>query len=333
MTKTFARVRSVGHYVPPKVVTNKDLEKLMDTSDEWIQQRSGIKERRYAEKDVSTSDLGVEAAKAALQNADLKPEDIDLVLVATLCPDHFFPGTSALIQHKLGMTTTPAMDIRCQCPGFIYGLTTAKAFIEAGQFQKILLIGTELHSKALDFSDQGRDVTVLFGDGAGAAVIEASPAPEYGILSGHLYTQGEYARKLMIESPGMSSEKMISEEDMKERKHFPYMEGRYVFKHAVTRVSESVKECLEHNNVSVDDVDLFVFHQANKRINETVADMLKIPANKTFHNIQKYGNCSAASIPICLSECVEQGLIEKGSLVCLSAFGSGFSWGSSLIRW
>jgi 3-oxoacyl-[acyl-carrier-protein] synthase-3 len=185
----------------------------------------------------------------------------------------------------------------------------------------------------LDFSDQGRDVTVLFGDGAGAAVIEASPAPEYGILSNHLYTEGEHAEKLWIQSPGVATPKLIEKEYLDERLHFPAMEGRYVFKHAVTRVSECVQTALKANSVTVDDVDMFVFHQANRRINETVAEHLHIPANKTFHNIDKYGNCSAASIPICLSECIEQGLIKPGSLVCMAAFGSGFNWASSMVRW
>lgn len=333
MSKTYARIRSVAHYTPPRVVKNTDLEKLMDTSDEWIFQRSGIKERRYAEESDTCSSLGLEAAKKALIKAKLKPEDLDLILVATLTPDHFFPGNSVFIQNSLGLHSTPAMDIRCQCPGFIYGLATARAFIESGQYKRVLVVGTELHSKALDFSTEGRDVTVLFGDGAGAAIIEASPAPEYGILSTHLYSEGEHANKLWIESPGVATPRMIEKSYLDERKHFPYMEGRYVFKHAVTRVSECVNVALEANRVDVDDVDLFVFHQANRRINETVADMLKIPSHKTFHNIEKYGNCSAASIPICLSECVEQGLIKPGSLVCLAAFGSGFNWASSMIRW
>jgi 3-oxoacyl-[acyl-carrier-protein] synthase-3 len=320
-------------YVPPKVVSNFDLQQRMDTSDEWIQQRSGIRERRHVAPGVNTSDLAYEASRAALDAAGCKPEDLDLVIVATLSPDHYFPGTSAFLQAKLGLESTPAMDVRCQCSGFLYALNVGQLFVGSGQYNRVLICGAEVHSPALDMTTRGRDVAVLFGDGAGAAVLEPSDDPERGILSVHLHAQGEFAKRLWIEAPTMSETPYISHEQIDAGRIYPQMDGRFVFKHAVLRMPEVIREALTANAKSSSDVDLFVFHQANVRINEYAAQALEIPPEKLFNNIDKYGNCSAASIPMCLDECRRTGRLKDGDLVCLAAFGAGFTWASALIRW
>ena len=330
-TAVKARISGTGMYVPPKVVTNKDLEKLMDTSDEWIRQRSGIEERRYVEG-VGTSELAYEAANNALDSAGISPEDLDLILVATLSPDHQFPGTSAVLQAKLGLKTTPSMDLKCQCSGFIYSLNVAKLFVESGQYNRVLVVGAEAHSPVLDFSTEGRDVTVLFGDGAGAAIVERSEDQSH-LQNCILHSQGEFADKLNILRPGTTNGEWLTEEHKKNREHFPFMEGRYVFKHAVTRLAEVVKETLDANGMDISEIDHFLFHQANLRINEKVAATLGIPAEKCHNNIMKYGNCSAAAIPILLDECVRSEKITKGDTILMAAFGAGFTWAGSVIKW
>lgn len=330
-SKRKAKISGTGMFVPPKVVTNKDLEVLMDTSDEWIRKRSGIEERRYVEG-VGTADLAFEAAKSALKAANLSPEDLDLIVVATLSPDHQFPGTSAILQAKLGLNTTPSMDIKCQCSGFIYSLNVAKLFVESGQYDKVLVVGAEAHSPILDFSTEGRDVTVLFGDGAGAAIIEPS-SNESEILNCILHSQGEFADKLNILRPGTKDGVWLTDEHKEKGEHFPYMEGRYVFKHAVTRLGEVVRETLEKNSMSINDIDHFLFHQANLRINESLAKSLGIPSKKCHNNIMKYGNCSAAAIPMLLDECVREEKIKKGDNVLMAAFGAGFTWAGSIFKW
>lgn len=327
------RIAGTGMYVPKKVVTNFDLAKLMDTSDEWIQQRSGIVERRYAEEGEHPSDLALQASKNAIAAAGITPPDIDLILVATLSPEHYFPGTSVFLQKKLGLSTTPAMDIRCQCSGFIYGMKVAQGLIASGQYNRILLCGVEVHSRGLDFSSAGRDVTVLFGDGAGAIVLEASDDPKRGLLHTVLHAQGEFADKLWMPFPSMCQMPFIKKEQVEDGSIAPKMEGRFVFKHAVTRMPEVVAEALEKAQLSADEIDLFVFHQANLRINEACLDQLKQPREKAFNNIQRYGNCSAASIPMCLDEAVRAGRLRAGQLVCMAAFGSGFTWASAILRW
>ncbi|SME88362.1 3-oxoacyl-ACP synthase III family protein [Pseudobacteriovorax antillogorgiicola] len=326
-----AKIAGTGMYVPPKVVTNKDLEAVMDTSDEWIKQRSGIEQRHHVEG-IGTSDLAFEAAKNAMTAANVSAEDIDLILLATLSPDHQFPGSSAVLQAKLGLSTTPSMDIKCQCSGFIYGLNVGKLFVESGQYNRVLVVGAEAHSPVLDFSTEGRDVTVLFGDGAGAAIIEASD-DDSQIMHCSLHSQGEFANRLWIERPGTAGGEWLTEAHKAERQHFPYMEGRYVFKHAVTRLSEVIHETLEKNDLTLADIDHFLFHQANLRINEKVAAMLEIPEEKCHNNIMRYGNCSAASIPMLLDECVRQEKVKKGDIILMAAFGAGFTWAGSVIKW
>src|SRR6478735_8566472 len=275
--KIRARVAGTGLYVPPKILKNKDLEQFMDTSDEWIRQRSGIEERHVVEGGMGTSDLAVESARKAMAAANCTPESIDLIILATLSPDHQFPGSSAVLQHKLGLETTPAMDLRCQCSGFIYSLNVAKLFIESGQYKRVLVVGAEAHSPVLDWTTRGRDVAVLFGDGSGSVVLEATDENS-GVGSVVLHTQGQFVDRLWIEKPGTSKGVWLTDEDVQQGRMFPFMEGRYVFKHAVERLTQVVKEVLEKEGCSIDSIDHFLFHQANIRINEKVAEVLQIPS-------------------------------------------------------
>ncbi len=330
--KIRARIAGTGLYVPPKILKNKDLEQFMDTSDEWIRQRSGIEERHVIEPGMSTSDLAVESARKALAAANCTPENIDLIIVATLSPDHQFPGTSAILQQKLGLETTPAMDLRCQCSGFIYSLNVAKLFIESGQYKRVLVVGAEAHSPLLDWTTRGRDVAVLFGDGSGSVVLEATE-DNAGIGAVALHTQGQFADRLWVEKPGTSKGVWLTDDDVQQGKMYPFMEGRYVFKHAVERLTQVVREVLEKEGRSIDSIDHFLFHQANIRINEKVAELLQIPAHKVHNNIQKYGNCSAASIPMLLDETIREGKIARGQTMLMAAFGAGFTWAAAIVNY
>lgn len=327
-----AQITGTGMYVPELERDNKYYENFFETSDEWIKTRTGIQCRRYVERDVATSDIALIAAQRALEAADCKAEDLDLIILATLSPDYYFPGTGVLVQKLLGLETTPAIDVRCQCSGFMYGLSMGQSYVMSGMYKKVLVIGAEIHSKLKDMTAPGRDVSVLFGDGAGAAILEPSN-DESGILSTHLHSQGEFAEKLYIPRPGTKGVVNISEEDIIEGKHYVQMDGRSVFRHATTRFKEVIHEGLSANSMAVDDVDHFIFHQANLRICEFVAQSMKISMDKVHTNIEKYGNCSAASIPMLLAECVDEGKIKKGDTICLASFGSGFMWASSIIKW
>jgi len=330
-----AKISGTGMCVPDRRVTNKDLEALMDTSDEWIRQRSGIAERRWVVAGETPADLAEKASRDAIARAGLEPGEIDCIVLATLSAQHEFPGTSFFLQERLG-GETPCFDLRAQCSGFLYGLSVAKSFVVSGQYRRVLLVGAEVHSTGLDQSTEGRDVTVLFGDGAGAVVVEANAAPDEpsSILSVQLHAEGKYATKLWIESPGSGNFPTRLTHELLDRKaHFPKMEGRFVFKHAVSRMPEVLGEALEAAGVKRDDVSLFLFHQANLRINEFVASSLEIPAHKVRNNIDRYGNCSAASIPILLAEAEREGALRRGDLVALTGFGSGFSWASAVVRW
>lgn len=333
--RTLRRVRitGTGMFVPPDVYTNKDLEKLMDTTDEWIQQRSGIKERRFAKAGVGPSDLAYEAAQHALAAAGVEAKDLDMIVFATLSPDYFFPGSGVFLQERLGCRTIPAIDVRNQCSGFLYGLSIGQTFVASGEYNRVLVVGAEVHSHALNLTTEGRDVAVLFGDGAGAVVLEASDSPERGIMSIHLHSEGVHKDHLKIEMPGTKQWPYISAEDIQAGKHHPKMDGRFVFKHAVTRMPEAVMEAVSANHLTPQDVDHFLFHQANMRINEVVMKQLDQPLSKSYNNIERYGNCSAASIPMLLDECVRANRLSKGDLVCMAAFGAGFTWASALIRW
>lgn len=332
---SLARISGVGRYVPPKVVTNDDLSTLMDTTDEWIQQRTGICERHYSEGTVGAADMGAEASRQALANAGLEVGDVDCVIFATLSPDYEMPASACVLLERLGVGGIPAFDVRNQCSGFIYGLSIADGFIRSGRFERILLVGSEVHSTGLDLTTRGRDVGVIFGDAAGAVVVEPSGDPRRGILSTHLHAEGEFAAKLWLECPGWGAADRITEEMLTDDEGtvFPQMQGRYVFKHAVTRSVETVLEALAANDCKVSDLALLIPHQANLRINQMVAVTLELPEEKVLNNIQKYGNTTAATIPLALYEALEEKRFGDGDLICLAAFGAGFTWGSVLLRW
>jgi 3-oxoacyl-[acyl-carrier-protein] synthase-3 len=322
--------------VPERVVTNRDLEARMETSDEWIQQRSGIRERHHIAAGETPSSLAEVAAQRAFEAAGCDVEDIDAIILATLSPEADFPGTSFFLHERLGADTIPCFDLRAQCSGFLYSLSVADALIRAGQMRRLLVLGCEVHSTGLDMSTEGRDVAVLFGDGAGAVVLEATPAAGEGagLLAMRLHAEGRHARRLWVEAPGSAQYPVrVSPEIIEEGRHWPHMEGRYVFKHAVTRMPEVLAETLDTAGIKIDDVDLFLFHQANLRINEAVIHALGIPSEKCPSNIQRYGNCSAASIPMLLDEAARGGQLEPGKIVAMTAFGSGFTWGSVVLRW
>jgi len=328
-----SRILGIGGYLPPRVVTNHDLARLMDTNHEWIVERTGIHERRWAEEGTSCSDLALPAARAALEQAGLTADRLDLIIFATTTPDHDFPGAGVFLQHKLGVAGIPALDIRQQCTGFVHGLAVADAFIRAGIHERILVVGAELQSAALDVSTRGRDMAVLFGDGAGAAMVGVAGDDGRGILSTHLHADGSEARLLWMEKPGSAFRPRISAADLEAGLHYPRMEGRRVFKHASTRMPEAVREALDANGCTIDDLDLLIPHQANLRIIESVAHQLGLPPEKMHHNIESTGNTTAASIPLCLCDAQRAGRLRAGMLVCLVAFGAGLTWGSALLRW
>jgi len=331
-----ARISGTGMYVPDRVVTNDELAQRMDTSDEWIQKRTGIRERRYIEPGTEPSDLALAASKNALEAAGLEPQDVDCIILATLSSQAEFPGTSFFLQERLGVGEAPCFDLRAQCSGFLYSLSVADSFVRAGTYRRVLVVGCEVHSTGIDISTEGRDVAVIFGDGAGAVIVEANEDEENSaeILAVRLHAEGKHAKRLWVEAPGSGfTPTRISQEHIGAKKHFPYMEGRFVFKHAVTRMPEVLLETLDAAGLALDDVDQFIFHQANLRINEFVAQQLKIPAEKCSNNIERFGNCSAASIPMLLDGLVRDSTLEKGQLISMTSFGSGFSWTSAVVRW
>jgi len=329
-----AIITGTGHYLPPRTVTNADLEKLTNTTDEWIRERSGILERRWVEPGTGSSDLAVEAAKGAIERAGLDKNDIDFIIAATLSPDHYFPGIGVLVQAKLGLSTIGALDVRNQCSGFIYALSVADQYIRAGTYKKILLVAAEVQSTSLDFSDQGRDIAVLFGDGAGAVIVEPGSADDgRGILSTHLFCDGRFVSDLWMENPSPKNSPVFQLEMFHQGKFFPRMDGRKVFINAVERMPEAVMTGLRHNGLDLKDISLVIPHQANDRISQMVAKKLQLPDSKIVRNIQRYGNTTAASIPIALDEVVRDGRLKQGDLLVLTAFGSGFTWASAVIRW
>jgi 3-oxoacyl-[acyl-carrier-protein] synthase-3 len=328
------RILGLGHYLPPRRVTNADLTRLMDTTEEWIEQRTGILERRFVDRSLGSADLGLLAARDALSAAETRADDLDAILLGTLSPDIDFPAGACLLQQKLGVRSMPAFDVRNQCSGFLYGLAVADALVRGGA-ERVLLVGAEVHSSGLDFTTRGRDVSVIFGDGAGAAVLGPERRPGHGVLSVHLHAQGHFAEKLWVEAPSSRCAPRIDAEMIagEEGRLFPKMHGNYVFRHAVTRFTEVIREALDANRLGAADLDLLVPHQANLRISQMVAAGLELPEEKVFNNIQRYGNTTAGSIPIALSEALAAGRLVPGHLVCLAAFGSGFTWAAALVRW
>lgn len=327
-----SRILGMGHHVPERVVTNDDLAALMETSDEWIHQRTGIRERRWIEGNVGASELAEHAARQALAEAGKSAADVDMILFATLSPDLNFPGSGCLLGARLGIPGVAAMDIRTQCTGFLYSLATADAMVRSGLARCVLIAGAEVHSTGLDLSTRGRDVSVLFGDGAGCAVVGATD-DESMILDHELHADGRYAEILMVEAPASRHMPRLTPQMMEEGRHFPKMDGKAVFKHAVEKLPQVVHSILGRNGVTLADIALLVPHQANMRINELVARNLSLPPEKVVHNIQRYGNTTAGSIPIALHEAVLEGRVRKGDLVLLAGLGAGLTWGATLVRW
>lgn len=331
-----SKISGLGFYVPDNVVTNEDLSKIMDTNDEWIQERTGIQERRHIVRgqDTTTS-MGVKAATIAIERSGISKDDIDFIVFATISPDYYFPGPGVELQKQLGLKTVGALDVRNQCSGFVYALSVADQFIKTGMYKNILVVASEVQSLGLDMTTRGRGVSVIFGDGAGAMVLTRSDDGS-GILSTHLHSEGEHAKELAVLAPGMGGRwvtDIIAENNPDDESYFPYMNGQFVFKHAVVRFSEVINEGLQANNLQVSDIDMLIPHQANLRISQFIQKKFGLNDDQVFNNIQKYGNTTAASIPIALTEAWEQGKIKKGDTVVLAAFGSGFTWASAIIKW
>ena len=328
-------IKGLGYYVPENVVTNNDLTKMMDTSDGWIRERTGIEERRWVnDKRLSTSLMGTFAAEKAIKNANIDKNDIDFIIFATLSPDYYFPGSGVLLQRNLEIKEVGALDVRNQCSGFVYALSIADQYIKSGMYKNILVVGSEIHSGALDKTSRGRSVSVIFGDGAGAAVISASN-DDSGILSTHLHSEGKFAEELAVIKPATTFwiDKIKNDDNEDGSGYSPYMNGNFVFKNAVVRFEQVIFEALNHSNLKKEDISLLITHQANLRISQYIQKRLNLSDSQVFNNIMKYGNTTAASIPIALSEAYESNLIKKGDIIVLAAFGSGFTWGSALIKW
>jgi len=329
-----AKITGVGHYVPEKVVTNFDLAKLMDTSDEWIQERTGIVERRFFDPEKDTvANMAATASRMALKNADVDVKEVDFIVFATISPDYYFPGSGLLMQRELGLAGIPALDVRNACSGFIYALSIADQYIKTGMYKNVLVIGAEIQSSALEFTDRGRNVSVIFGDGAGAVLVQATEKEDEGILSTHLHGDGNFAEELYVKDPGSSRKERLTKEMLDGPGIRAHMNGNLVFKHAIVRFIEVIMEALEKNNLQKEDIDMLIPHQANLRISNFIQQKLGLEEGKVYNNIMRYGNTTAASIPIALSEAWHENRISSGDLVCLAAFGSGFTWASSLMKW
>ena len=332
-----SRISGLGMYVPEQVVSNDDLSKIMETSDDWIVERTGIHERRHIKKGDgnTTATMGVKASRVAIERAGIDKDDIDLILFATLSPDYYFPGSGVLVQKELDIPTCPAMDIRNQCSGFIYALSTADQFIKTGMYKHSLVIGSDNHSGGLDLTTRGRGVSVIFGDGAGAAVLSRSESSDCGILSTHLHSEGQFAEELALIGPSTNRwvPEILEANNPEDISYYPYMNGQLVFKNAVVRFSEVIIEGLKHNRLTPDQIDMLIPHQANLRISQFIQKKFKLSDDQVYNNIMRYGNTTAGSIPIALTEAWEEGKVKAGDLVVLAAFGSGFTWGSALIRW
>jgi len=332
-----SKITGLGYYVPDNVVTNEDLSQLMDTNDEWIQERTGIKERRWIKEgsEDTSAVMGAKASRIAIERAGLTPKDIDFIVFATLSPDYYFPGCGVQIQQMLDMKTVGALDVRNQCSGFVYALSVADQFIKTGMYKNVLVVGSEFHSGGLDKTTRGRNVSVIFGDGAGAAILSRTEDNSKGILSSHLHSEGAHAEELTVLAPSIRHwvPEILAANDETDESYFPYMNGTFVFKHAVVRFSEVILEGLQVNNLAVSDINMLIPHQANLRISQFIQKKFRLNDDQVFNNIMKYGNTTAASIIIALSEAWEEGKIKDNDLVVLAAFGSGFTWGSVIMRW
>ncbi|WP_412984291.1 3-oxoacyl-ACP synthase III family protein [Pontimicrobium sp. IMCC45349] len=331
-----SKIIGLGKYVPENVVTNDDLSKMMDTNDAWIQERTGIQERRWIENgsEDTSAIMGAKASEIAIERSGINKEDIDFIVFATMTPDYYFPGCGVQIQELLGLNNVGAIDIRNQCSGFVYAVSVADQFIKTGMYKNILVVGAEYHSNGLDKTTRGRGVTVIFGDGAGACIMSREEDTTKGVLSTHLHSEGKYAEKLIVESPSIRHwVPQILESEEEDLSYFPYMDGTFVFKHAVVRFSEVIMEGLMKNGMQKDDIDMLIPHQANLRIAQFIQKKFGLGDDQVFNNIMKYGNTTAASVIIALTEAWEEGKIKEGDNVVLAAFGSGFTWGSAIIKW
>lgn len=333
-----SKIVGLGHYVPENIVTNEHLSEIIDTNDAWIQERTGIQERRHVLKGSgeTTTTMGVKAAKMAIENAGIDKQQIDFIVFATLSPEYYFPGPGVLVQRDLGIDTVGALDVRNQCSGFVYALSVADQYVKSGMYKNVLVIGSELQSQGMDMTTRGRNISVIFGDGAGAAVVSREEDLTKGILSTHLHSEGEHAEALSLLAPGMGRRwvtDILEDNNPEDTSYYPYMDGQFVFKNAVVRFSEVINEGLAANGLSKEDISLLVPHQANLRIAQFIQKKFGLSDQQVFNNIMRYGNTTAASIPIALSEAHEQGRVKSGDLVVLAAFGSGFTWGSAMIRW
>ncbi|HAA15574.1 MAG TPA: 3-oxoacyl-ACP synthase [Cytophagales bacterium] len=330
-----SQIVGIGHYVPEQIVTNADLEKVMDTSNDWIVERTGIHERRFFNPETDTvANMSAKAARMALERANVAAEEIDLIVFATITPDYFFPGSGVLLQRELGLDkkTIPALDIRNACSGFIYGLSVGDQYIRTGTYKTVLVVGAEIQSSTMEMNTRGRNVSVIFGDGAGAALLRPSETDSKGLLSTHLHAEGSFAEELYVRDPGSSRKERLSPEIIESTSVRAHMNGNLVFKHAVVRFQEVIHEALEHNQLNKDDIDLLIPHQANLRISKFLQSQLGFSDDRVYNNIMRYGNTTAASIPIAMSEAWAEGKISEGTLLCLAAFGSGFTWASALIQ-
>ncbi len=329
-----SRIAGVGHYVPNQIVTNDDLAQVMPTSNEWIIERTGIHERRYFEEGKDTvASMAAIASHMALERAGISVQEVELIVFATITPEYFFPGSGVLLQRELGLPGIPAMDIKMQCSGFIYALSVADQFIKSGMYKTALVVGAEIQSNAIVHSEAGRNMAVIFADGAGAVVLKADESSQHSILSTHLHSDGTFAEELYMRNPGSLKKERLTHLMLDNGEMLPHMNGPVVFKHAVIRFMEVIEEALASNNKTKEDIDLLIPHQANQRISEYIREKLQLPIDKVYNNIQRYGNTTAASIPIALSEAWQEGKVNSGDIICLAAFGSGFTWASALIRW
>lgn len=333
-----SKITGLGYYVPDNIVTNADLSRIIETNDEWIQERTGIQERRHIVRgEDTTTSMGVKAARIAIERSGVAKEDIDFIVFATLSPDYYFPGPGVLVQRDLGLKTVGALDVRNQCSGFVYAVSIADQYIKTGMYKNVLVIGSEVHSVGLDMTTRGRGVSVIFGDGAGAAVLSREEDNSRGILSTHLHSEGQHAEELIVKAPGMGgrwvTDILADKDPENDESYLPYMNGQFVFKNAVVRFAEVINEGLQANNLEVSDIDMLIPHQANLRISQFIQQKFKLTDDQVYNNIQKYGNTTAASIPIALTEAWEQGKIKSGDTVILAAFGSGFTWGSVIMKW
>jgi 3-oxoacyl-[acyl-carrier-protein] synthase-3 len=328
-----SRFLGTGLAVPDRVVTNDELSRLMDTTDEWIRTRTGIQERRWISEGETGVELGLKASERALEMAGLAPADLDAIVYATSSPDHFAPGNGVYLQRMLGIATIPALDVRAQCSGFIYALSVADAWIRTGQFRHVLVVGSEVQSTGLELSSAGRHVAVIFADGAGAVVLGPGDENGSGILAFDLHTEGAHAEKLWVDTPGSMYHPRVSHEQLDAGRQYLEMDGREVFRHAVVRMPESVRAVLSAAGQSLEELTLLLAHQANLRISEVMQKDLGLRDDQVYNNIMRYGNTTAATIPILLDECVRAGRLQRGDLLVMTAFGSGFMWGSAAVRW